>query len=402
MSKKPTYEQLERRIRKLERNIHKLGKLDEEKIKFEAELQKDFAASIAHDFNNLFMAIQGNISLMLIDVEPSDPLHERLVNIEKHIRSGTRLTSHLLIQAKEERYEVKTINLNKLIENTSETSCKKHKEVIIEQNLNPSIYLVKANISQIEQMLFNLCVYVSNKKHCSGKLILKTSNVTDEKIKGKKYTPKKGNYVLLTITDPGRVLSQNTMEFIFEPLINVTQKYYDSNLGLASVYGTVKSYGGYIDVESDRKNGTSFHIYIPATDQKITTDEHGVISTEDKAQTILLVDDEKEILEISGEMLEKLGYNILIAKDGKEAVDIYNDCKDEIELVILDVVMPGMSGGETYDLLKNTDPYVKVLLSSGYSLDGEASKILDKGCEGFIQKPFNMREISDKIIEIIG
>ena len=174
-----------------------------------------------------------------------------------------------------------------------------------------------------------------------------------------------------------------------------------TGLGLASAYGIIKGHGGYIDVDSTRGRGTTFSIYLPASKKKVRkvakTAERLVKGT----GTVLLVDDEEVILEVGRELLGVLGYRVLLAQDGKEAVKVYGKNQEKIDIVVLDVVMPGMGGGEAYDRMKDINPDIKVLLSSGYSIDGEASKILERGCNGFIQKPFTMKELSGEIGKIL-
>ncbi|MCJ7616493.1 MAG: response regulator, partial [Desulfobacterales bacterium] len=174
-----------------------------------------------------------------------------------------------------------------------------------------------------------------------------------------------------------------------------------TGLGLASVYGIIKAHGGYIDVESKEKQGTTFEIYLPATTKKVgkvTKDSDKLIK---QSGTILLVDDEADVRKICMSILEKIGCRVLSAEDGQEAIELYRNNKDEIDIVLLDLIMPNMSGGEVYDRLKEINPEVKVLLSSGYSIDGEATEILNRGCNGFIQKPFNINELSQKIRKIL-
>jgi len=167
-----------------------------------------------------------------------------------------------------------------------------------------------------------------------------------------------------------------------------------TGLGLASVYGIVKGHGGYIDVESAKGHGTTFSIFLPASSRKIHKSLEPSNQRFNGNGTILLVDDEEMVLGVGVKMLENLGYTVLEAKGGREAVEVYNENKNEVDMVILDMIMPEMGGGETYDKMKEINSNVKVLLSSGYSIDGQASEILRRGCNGFIQKPFSVKELS--------
>jgi CheY-like chemotaxis protein len=170
---------------------------------------------------------------------------------------------------------------------------------------------------------------------------------------------------------------------------------------LASVYGIVKSHDGYIDVESEKGHGTTFTIFLPATEKGVEDKAEADARLIRGSGTLLIVDDEELVLEVGVNMLEKLGYTVLAAKNGTEAVDIFKANKDKIKMIVLDIIMPDMGGGEVYDKIKVINPDVKVLLSSGYSVDGQAIELLERGCDGFMQKPFTLEELSGKITQIL-
>jgi len=170
---------------------------------------------------------------------------------------------------------------------------------------------------------------------------------------------------------------------------------------LASVYGIIKNHGGYINVYSEIDRGTTFTFYLPASEKEVIEEKQALATIMRGHETILLIDDEEMIIEVGQELLEELGYTVFVARSGHEAVEIYRQKCDGIDLVIMDMIMPNMGGGETFDRLKKINPESKVLLSSGYSVDGQATKILERGCDGFIQKPFNMRQLSNKVREIL-
>jgi PAS domain S-box-containing protein len=377
--------------------------------KLEAQLQYahkieavgTLAGGIAHDFNNLLMGIQGNVSLMLMDMEHTHPDYERLKNIEKQIQSGARLTSHLLGYARKGKYEIKPLDLNQLVEETSNTFGRTKKDITIHRELAKGLFAIEADLAQIEQVLLNLYVNAADAMPGGGDLVLKTMNVTHKDMKGKLYEPKRGNYVLLTVTDTGTGMYKKTMERIFDPFFTTKEMGRGTGLGLASAYGIIKGHGGYVDVDSRRGRGTTFSIYLPASVKQVSKDVKAVERLIRGSGTVLLVDDEEIILEVGKELLEAMGYAVLTAKDGKEAIKIYRKNRDNIDIVVLDVVMPGMAGGEAYDRMKEINPDIKVLLSSGYTIDGEASKILKRGCDGFIQKPFTMKELSGEIGKIL-
>ncbi len=360
------------------------------------------AGGIAHDFNNLLMAIQGNVSLMLYHIDPADPHHEMLSNIENRIQSGSTLTKQLLGYARKGRYDIRPVDLNQLLKETSDTFARTRKEITVHQELAENLLLIGADTGQIEQILLNLYVNAADAMPSGGSLILKTANVAHQDMEGRLYDPKPGNYVALTVTDTGSGMDKETQERLFEPFFTTKEMGRGTGLGLASVYGIVKGHGGYIDVDSQIGRGTTFSIYLPASEEKLQETGDSVEKTFEGTGIILLVDDEPMILDVGTKVLKELGYGVLGAKTGKEAIEIYDANKDKIDLVLLDMVMPDIGGGEAYDIMKEMNPNIKVLLLSGYSIDGQATEILERGCNGFIQKPFRMKELSKSIWEIIG
>jgi CheY-like chemotaxis protein len=350
------------------------------------------------------MAIQGNVSLMALSIDSSYPYYERLKNIEKQVRSGSKLTAQLLGFARKGKYKVKPIDLNRLVEGMSETFGRTKKEIRIHSVLTENLLAIEADRGQIEQVLLNLLVNASDAMSGGGDLFLKTMNTTHEGMSNKLYDPKPGKYVLLTVTDTGIGMGRKEMERIFEPFFTTKEMGRGTGLGLASVYGIIKGHGGYIDVDSQKGSGTTFSIYLPASEKVVTdnqpeAEEDGI---KQGNETVLLVDDEMVVLDIDRELLESMGYHVFTANSGKDAVEIYKKNQNSIDLVLLDMIMPQLGGGETYDLLKEINAEIKVLLSSGYSIDGEAMNILKRGCNGFIQKPFQLKELSEKIRMILG
>jgi PAS domain S-box-containing protein len=359
------------------------------------------AGGIAHDFNNLLTGIQGNVSLMLMNMDFTHPHYERLKNIENQVQSGARLTSHLLGYARKGKYEVKPIDLNRLVEDTSETFGRTRKQITLNRELAEDLFPIEADQGQIEQVLWNLFVNAADAMPGGGDLILKTMNINHKDMKDKLYDPKPGNYVMLTVTDTGTGMYKKTMDRIFDPFFTTKEMGRGTGLGLASAYGIIKAHAGYIDVESEKGHGTTFSIYLHASEkevQKVVRNAREVIQG---TGTVLLVDDEEVILEVGRDLLEAMGYRVLLARDGKEAIKVYEKNRDEIDTVVLDMVMPSMGGGEAYDRMKEINTDIKVLLSSGFGIDGEATEILERGCDGFIQKPFRMSELAEKIRGIL-
>lgn len=360
------------------------------------------AGGIAHDFNNLLMGIQGNVSLMLTRFDPSHPHLERLRNVEKLVDSGSRLTRQLLGYARKGKYDVGPMDLNQLLEVTSDTFGRIRKDITISKEFGNNLRPIQADYGQIEQVLMNLLVNAGDAMPAGGSLFLKTVNVTHEDMTEKVYDPKPGKYVLLIVRDTGVGMDKKTQANIFDPFFTTKEMGRGTGLGLASVYGIIKGHAGYIDLESEKGKGTTFKVYLPATGEAVREEIGATDEVIKGTETVLLVDDEKIILDLGREMLESMGYHVLIAGGGEEAVDAFRKHQKSIDLVILDIVMPRMSGREVYDRLKEINPEIKVLIYSGYSIDGQAAKILEKGCDGFIQKPFDMEKLSKKIREILA
>ena len=360
------------------------------------------AAGIAHNFNNLLMGIQGNTSIALLDMKDDHPIYKNLNNIEKLIKNGSNLTNQLLGYARESKFEIKPINLNLILKETSETFGATRKDIKIILNLTGSLSGVKADQGQIEQTLLNLYVNAADAMPDGGTIFITTSNITDKEIADKPYRAKKGNYALITVRDSGVGIDPRIIDRVFEPFFTTKGLEKGTGLGLASAYGIIKGHGGYIDVTSTKGKGTTVSIYLPSTEELIIKEGKIGDNLYMGTGTILLVDDEKIIIYTGEQMLRKLGYNVIVAETGKEALDIFRKDFNNIDMVLLDMVMPGMGGGETYTKLKEINGSAKVLLSSGYNLDGQAKEIMEKGCDGFIQKPFTLKTLSQKVKEVLG
>ncbi len=359
------------------------------------------AGGIAHNFNNLLMGIQGNTSIALLEIKDDHPFYKNLINIEKLVRNGANLTNQLLGYAREGKFEIKPIDINLVVKETSETFGAARKDIHIILDLATTLGRVKADQGQIEQTLLNLYVNSADAMPQGGTLTIRTSNATGSDIGNKTYKAKPGNYVLISVKDTGLGIDPKIIDRVFEPFFTTKGLARGTGLGLASAYGIIKGHGGYIDVTSIKGKETTFSIYLPSTEESIGKEEEMADELIMGTGTILLVDDEEIIIYAGEQMLKKLGYKVIVAKSGKEALDIFNKEKEKIDLVLLDMVMPGIGGGETYTKLKGMDNTVKVLLSSGYGLDGQAREIMDKGCNGFIQKPFNLKILSRKVKEML-
>jgi PAS domain S-box-containing protein len=359
------------------------------------------AGGIAHDFNNLLMGIQGRTALMLMEMDPSHPHFESTRAIEDYTRSASSLTRQLLGFARKGKGEVEAADINEILKRGLDLFGRTRKEIRIQGEYQQGVWPVEVDRNQIEQVLLNLYVNAWQAMPNGGTLSVKTENVTAYEEGDGSLTGRSGRYVRISVTDTGAGMDEETQERIFEPFFTTKEMGRGTGLGLASAYGIVKGHEGTIEVTSRKGEGTTFVICLPASEKEVLQHEASSGEILKGAETVLLVDDEPMILEVTQPMLETLGYQVLTARSGRKALEIYREKGDQIGMVVLDLVMPDMNGKETFVLLKNLDPQIKVLLSSGYSIDGQAEEMLKQGCDGFIQKPFDMKVLSHKVREIL-
>jgi PAS domain S-box-containing protein len=383
---------------------------EEERAKLQEQLNQalkmeaigTLAGGIAHNFNNILMGIQGRASLMMLYKNTSDPDYEHLKEIKEYIKNAAELTRDLLGFARGGKYEVKPMNLNTLIKHENRMFGHTKKEILIHGKYENNLWTVEVDQSQMQQTFLNLYLNACQAMPGGGDLYIQTENVILKEKGIKPFEIAPGRYVKISVTDTGVGMNDATRRKIFEPFFT-TRDAQGSGLGLASVYGIIKNHGGFINVYSEERTGTTFNIYLPASEKEVT-EKCPVPDTQELLYgrgTIILVDDEEIILYVGQRMLENLGYRVIVAGSGQDALDVYKKHKEEIILVILDMIMPGMGSGKIYERLKAINEDVKVLLASGYSINRQAQAILDRGCNGFIQKPFSMEELSRKIFEVL-
>jgi len=359
------------------------------------------AGGIAHDFNNLLMGILGRTTLISADVDSFHPHTEHLKGIEEYVKSAADLTKQLLGFARGGRYVVEPTELNELIKNQSQMFGRTQKDINIQEKYEKDLWVVEVDQKQIEQLLLNLYVNSWHAMPGGGELYIQTENIVIDEFFNRPYHVEPGKYVKISVTDTGIGMDKATQQRIFDPFFTTKEMGRGTGLGLASAYGIIKNHNGFIDVYSEKGKGTTFNIYLPASEKEAVKEVEIHEELHRGTETLLLVDDEDMIVDVGCGIIDRLGYKSLTAKSGEEAIGIYKKNYDKIDMVILDMIMPDMGGGETYDKLKEINPDIKVLLSSGYSIDGLATEILERGCNGFIQKPFNMADLSKKIREIL-
>ncbi len=360
------------------------------------------AGGVAHDFNNLLMGIQGYASLALHELQIGSPGYERLNGIEGQVKKGADLTRQLLGFARGGKYEVKSTQLNELIINTAEMFGRTKKEITLEMNLQQDCWTADIDRGQIEQTLLNIFINAWQAMPGGGDLYLETNNICLDEHVAAPCAIAAGKYVRISITDTGTGMDDATRQRIFEPFFTTKAIGLGTGLGLASAYGIIKNHGGFIDVESTMGEGSTFRIYLPASGNGVSEDARSDEQVMSGHETILLVDDEEVNLLILKELLEATGYKVFLAGSGQEAIATYMSKKDQIDVVIMDMIMPGIGGNKAFQTLRDINPAVKVILCSGYSIDGEAEMIMAKGCNGFIQKPFKIESLTRKIREALA
>jgi PAS domain S-box-containing protein len=355
------------------------------------------AGGIAHDFNNLLVGILGTASLLKMSVDEDSVVHEHIQTIEQAALRASDLTKQLLGFARAGKYEVRPVSVNHVIQELSKLLTRTiDKRVKVSLHLAEELWAVEGDHNQLQHSLLNICLNARDAMPEGGELTLTTRNVeVDAQTASKYLNLTEGKYVHIAIADTGIGMDAATLGRIFEPFFTTKERGKGTGLGLAMVYGIVRNHGGHIYVDSAVGKGTTFHLYLPATmETPQTAAAHQQPDLPLGHETILLVDDERVILDVGSRILNRLGYKVLLAHEGYEALRIFSERHHEIDLVILDMVMPLLNGRDVFRRMKEIDSQVRVLLSSGYSADGDARAILNEGVISFVQKPYLVNDLA--------
>lgn len=391
------------------RNITERKRAEEEKKKLEAQLQQagkmeaiaTLAGGIAHQFNNALSTITGNLGLLEMDLSDIEDMTKYVGPMKDSAHRMAQLTSQLLAYARGGKYQAKTISLSDFVRDTLP---------LIEHTLKPSIYIetdlphdilsVNADLTQMQMVISAILSNAPEAIEGRGRIRITCRNemITD-KIAKDFPGLKPGPYVSLTIADDGKGMDEETRSRIFEPFF--TTKFQGRGLGMAASYGIVRHHDGWISIDSELGKGTTVRIYLPAFEAQVKEAVKPKTDLPKGAGTVLIIEDEEMVMHVNRALLERMGYHVLGAKTGREAINIAKTFDGDIDLAILDIVLPDMGGKAIYPLIMEARPNLKVIVCSGYPFDGPAREILNAGAQDFIEKPFLLTTLSEKLKKVL-
>jgi two-component system, cell cycle sensor histidine kinase and response regulator CckA len=363
------------------------------------------AGGVAHDFNNLLMVISGYAEVILADLPLDHPMHEKGRAIQLAADRATTLTRQLLAFSRKQMLELKVVDVNAIV-----LDMERLLRPLIGENVEFSTSLAsdaahtRADAGQLEQVLMNLVVNAKDAMTRGGKLTIETRNIViDENHRRGQTFIRPGHYVLLAVSDTGMGMDKETQSRIFEPFFTTKEKGKGTGLGLSTVYGIVKQSGGYVMVQSEVQRGTTFHIYLPRVEG--VAEKHAApvaLAALGGTETVLLVEDEESVRQLVRDTLAAKGYRVLEAENGEAGIAAAAQHKGKINLVITDVVMPGMGGRELVKQLVQLRPGTRVLYLSGYTEDSILNEGTIERDAAFLQKPFTLQNLSRKVREVLG
>ena len=393
MARKRTYEELENR---------EITRRQEEMLQSRRmEALSTLAGGIAHGFNNALSAITGNADLLEMEFPGDDKIKRYVTPMKESAHQMAHLSNQLLAYARGGKYNPEIISPTDflkdalpLIEHTVDP------DIRIETDLPPDITSMEVDSTQMQMVLSAIITNSNDAIEEKGCITISAKNVEiDEDFVEIYHALKPGPYVSITFEDNGKGMDEETKDRIFEPFF--TTHFMVRGLGMAAVYGIIRNHDGWITVDSELGKGTRIVIYLPAAEVTVkdkTKPESDVVSG---TGTVLLVEDEDMVIEVTQAMLERLGYRVMAAKTGKDAIYIAQAFDGDIDLALLDIKLPDIDGGKVYRLIMEARPNLKVVVFSGYTIDGPVRKILDAGAQDFIQKPFSLATLSEKLKKVL-
>lgn len=359
------------------------------------------AAGVAHNFNNLLMSIQGFVSLMFLEIDTAQPHYSRLKTIEDLIRRGSDLTNKLLGYARHGRFAVKPVDLKRVAQSAFSLLKTKRPQIELALNLPGTVWAVAADREQLETVFRNLFTNAVEAMGGGGTIAVQAENMLLKEYFVAPHGVNPGPYVRIAVTDTGVGMENDIRERIFEPFFSTKDVSTGAGLGLASVYGTIQSHNGIILVESEKDKGSTFTIYLPA----ITKDPGGEGLSEMPVSgvkaTILLVDDEQVICDVTADIINQLGYQAITTCSAEAAIEIFRERQSEIDLVIVDMVMPGLSGERVVEAMREMVPDIKAILISGFPEAEEVQHAMRDTRQAFLQKPLQSKTLSATIRQLL-
>ena len=399
-------------------NITKRKQADEKHREMEDKLREAqkleslgvLAGGIAHDFNNILTGVLGNIELTLDDLPPTSPVRNYIRNVQKEAKRAAELSNQMLAYSGRGKFAIENVDANEIIKEMTHmlevSISKKHK---IKYDLTENLSPVEVDITQIRQVIMNLIINASEAiGKNDGVISISTSTVECEgeecqeckdMVFDKALT--KGQYVVIEVADTGAGMDEDTIKKIFDPFF--TTKFTGRGLGMSAVLGIIRGHKGAIEVESKQGKGTKFTVLLPASGKALSTtksDREETAASWRGSGMVLVIDDEESVRNVAKIRLEQIGFNVIEAVDGQEAVEIFRDRSDEIDCVLLDLTMPRMDGEECFCELRKIRKDIRVLIYSGYSVEEIAQKFVDQGVNEFLQKPFNLKTLRDKMRKV--
>lgn len=388
----------------IQRDITEEKKLYEQLMRAQKmEAIGTLASGIAHDFNNLLSAVIGYAEILKDDIAEDHPHYRPVCIIENSAKRGADLASRILNVTRKEKLEYRIVNLNSVIEDTLELLSRSiPKNISIEMNLSTGLPNIKADAAQLQQVIMNLAVNARDAMSEGGLLIIETGSVGKEN-GAANGLPSSEGFVKLSISDTGKGMEEDIAHKVFDPFFTTKDRGSGTGLGLYIVHSIVSNHGGYINLYSEPGKGTRFNVYFPVCTEAPGDKELSEKEDMKGTGTILIIEDEPDVRELTSDVLKRLGYSVVAARDGKEGIKFYREMKGEIALVVLDMIMPMMNGSEVFQVLKTIDPEVRVMLVSGYSSEGFSGidGLLKSGAKGFVQKPFTQKTLARAIKEAL-
>jgi len=392
------------------RDITEHKQAAEQKLKIEGqflEVQKmeaiaTLAGGIAHEFNNALVGVSGNIELLQMDISHGKNIDKYVERTIDCTRRMSRLNNQLLAYARGGKYQPKIISLNDLVQDT--VTLIQHDAdfaIRVKTDLQGDISNVEADLTQIQMVLSAVLKNAAEAIKGKGRIrVITKDEKIDKEIAEADPHLKTGSYTSLIIEDNGKGMDEETISRVFDPFF--TTKLQGRGMGMAAAHGIIKNHGGWISIDSELGKGTVVRIYLPAVAVQAKQSKETKCELASGTGTILVIEDEDVVIDVIGPMLEMLGYSMLVAKTGKEANDIAKTFEGDIDLAILDIVLPDMGGKDVFPLIMDARPNLKVIVCSGYAVDGPGQEILDAGAQDFIQKPFSLKTLSEKLKEVLG